>query len=178
VSATTEADATAEAADPIEADVDAPLSPSPEAEEAARLEAVSVELAAPAPEPALSGPEREVADFCSAVFHPGALSFESSRVFDERFAGRQVTWSGTLKAVEPYRFDFVFGQDPGTKATFVIHAAEGATFGGGEISAVIQLPAGSDGLDSRIGEDLQFSGTLEKVDGFVRNVFLTNANIQ
>jgi hypothetical protein len=39
------------------------------------------------------------------------------------------------------------------------------------------LPVETEGLESRLGEDVRFSGTLSKVDGFVRNVFLTDADL-
>lgn len=144
----------------------------------------------PAPEPAReteSEPIREaevaadsldVAAFCEAVFAPGALSFEANRRFEQGYRGQRVAWTGTLKAAEPYRFDFVFGSGPGVKATLAMDTVPAAAVGNREVKAVIALADGHEALQQRVGEQLEFCGTLLKVDGFAGNVFLSDARVQ
>jgi hypothetical protein len=119
-----------------------------------------------------------VAAFCEAVFAPGSMSFEAKKAFENGYKGRRVSWDGTLRAAEPYRFDFVFGAGPAVKATLGLPATHAGAPGNGEIKAVISLPAEAAGLDSRIGERVGFSGTLLKADGFTRSVFLTDAALE
>jgi hypothetical protein len=154
----------------VEPIVETESEPTTEAEVAA-TEAADVGTAAT---PAGSADSLDVAAFCAAVFAPGALSFEATRRFEQGYRGQRVAWTGTLKAAEPYRFDFVFGSGPGVKATL---ALDTATAVDREIKAVIALPDGSEDLQQRIGEPLEFSGTLLKVDGFGGNVFLTEARL-
>lgn len=119
-----------------------------------------------------------VAVFADAVFAPGKPSVEAARSFADRYQGTRVAWTGTLQSVEPYRFDFVFGSGPGVKATLAIHTSQAAAFGDGQVRAVIGLPATTAGLDTRIGERVGFSGTLFKVDGFTKKVFVTGAALR
>jgi hypothetical protein len=118
-----------------------------------------------------------VAAFCDTVFTPGAMSFEATRVFEDGYKGRHVAWAGTLKAAEPYSFDFAFGPGRGVKATVAIHTVDAGMLGQREVSAVIQLPPEIGDLRSRIGEPVSFSGTLSKVDGLMRKVFLMDGSL-
>lgn len=157
--------------------------PARQPSEAAEIDDVP-EMAEAGPEPMeATSTQGDVAEpddaaaFCDALFAPGAMSFETTRTFDAEFKGSQVDWSGTLKSVEPYRYDFVFGSGPAVKATLTLREAEGKAHGA-DVRAVISLPAEIEGLDRRIGERIGFSGTLSKVDGFTRNVFLTDGRLR
>ena len=59
----------------------------------------------------------DVESVSAALFDPKLSSLDSSRIFDERYAGRTVRWSGKLTKAERFPFDYVFGSEPGTKAT-------------------------------------------------------------
>jgi hypothetical protein len=172
----------------------APIDPAPVADVAPEPEPVrepepatdtGPELAAeaepePEPEPApvaVSPPPAsavELDEFCAVMFRPGTMSFEASKTFEQQFKGEQVAWSGVLQSVEPYSYDFVFGAGKGVKATLVIHEVEGGFIGKGEVKAVLQLPASTAGLEGRIGEQVAFAGTLAKVDGLMRKVFVAD----
>jgi hypothetical protein len=128
--------------------------------------------------------EMEPADICQetmcdTLFDPKLLSLDTSRIFDERYKGKVVVLNGRLKSVEPYPFDFVFGDKPGTKATFEVHEVEGTIFGKRKISAVVQLgPEAHELLIPLIGQQLSFTGRLHSVDGFVQNIFVTAGRLR
>jgi len=131
-----------------------------------------------APESAPAGAsECDVAEFASSVFAPGALSFQASKTFAEHYAGKHVVWQGKLLAAEPYTFDFVFGSGGGVKATLSIHRVETTSFGDGDVKAVVRLPVGTSGLDARIGETVRFRGSLLKVDGLAKKVFVQDGRL-
>jgi hypothetical protein len=130
------------------------------------------------PESADGAQVLDVAAFCNAVFAPGALSFEATKAFKHGFSGRRVKWQGTLQAAAPYRFDFVFGSGTGVKATLAIYRSQAPALRDGEVKAVIQLPAETEGLEAKIGEPLSFAGTLLKVDGLMRTVFVADARLE
>jgi len=175
LAAATAATAAATAVTAAAADLTPAMPPSPPEAPVQSMAATTADETGPETTSARS---LDVAAFCSAVFVPGGLSFEATRVFEADYQGMRVVWSGTLKSAEPYRYDFVFGSGAGVKATLVIHTAEVTAFGDGEVKAVIQLPEGTADLASRKGERLTFSGTLLKVDGFMRNVFVRDASLQ
>jgi len=117
-------------------------------------------------------------ELCADVFSSSTLSFEATQHFRERYEGRRVSWSGLLEQVEPYTFDFVFGGGRGVRATLMIHRVEGSMTGKGEVRAVIGLPADTNGLAERKGEEIAFSGKLAKVDGLMRRVFVAEAVLE
>jgi hypothetical protein len=130
----------------------------------------------PAATPMGGADSLDLAAFCAAVFAPGALSFAATKQF-EAYRGQRVRWSGRLRSAEPYRFDFVFGSGPGVRATLAVDAPPATAAGNHEVKAVIALADGHEALQQRIGEPLGFSGTLFKVDGFAKTVFLTEARL-
>lgn len=58
----------------------------------------------------------------------------------------RIAWEGTLRSIESYAYDFVFGGAPSTKAQ----------------------------LEGRTGSRFAFTGRLLKADGFVRNLFVAD----
>ena len=147
--------------------------PEPEpipVEETAGVPAGATANAAPAGSP-------EVAEFCTAVFAPGSLSFAATRAFAEAFEGKRVSWAGTLESASSFKFDFDFGSEGGVKALLTILEDDSDSIGSRAIKAVVGFPKGTEGLEDRVGQQVSFSGTLKKVDGFARKVFVTEAEI-
>jgi hypothetical protein len=134
------------------------------------VDAVPIAVAALAGSPAL-------AEFCNAVFAPGTLSFDSTQSFKKHFEGKRIHWSAKLESVSPFAVDFDFGSNGGVRAVLTIDPNEMQQSGAREIKAVVGLPVGTNGLDSRIGQCVAFSGTLRKVDGFGRKVFVADAEL-
>ena len=121
----------------------------------------------------------EVHTACEELFDPKLLSLDTSRIFDEKFKGRVVRWSGALTNVESYPFDFVFGNEPGTKAVVELYEMEAQLYGKKKIIAVVQLPPEAyDVLKPLVDQTVCFQGRLHSVDGFVNNVYVTHAQLQ
>jgi hypothetical protein len=110
----------------------------------------------------------------TALFGENRLSFETAALFDERYAGRRVEWTGKLRkatAVDHYR---VLGDGPFTKAVIDIALLENDLFGNTVVTAIAAFPPGT--IDSiQPGEEITFSGELVGIDGLVRNLFVGNA---
>lgn len=110
---------------------------------------------------------------CETLFGTDRMSYEIKQIFEERFEGRSIRWSGKLDRVSTYAFDGLFGRDPGTKAVFEIYEAGGSPYGGRTIQAVVQFPAGAiDALRPRTGQQTSFEGTLLSCDAYMRNLFV------
>lgn len=131
------------------------------------------------PHSAFSAPpgSPQIAEFCESVFAPGKMSFEATQTFRQDFEGKRVVWSGTLESASALAFDFDFGTKT-AKAVLKIHANDTGSAGSHDTKAILALPAAIDRLDQLIGQPLTFAGTLLKVDGFARKVFLSNAAIE
>jgi len=146
----------------------------PEAE--AWLERIGGEHPAPASEPVAAGPD--AASVCEELFAEGKLSSEVSRLFEERYAGCTVEWSGTLQKSSRYSYDFVLGDGPGIKAVVEIHQMSAGLYGDRKISAVVQLPEGAEAdLQGRVGDVVCFRGKLLKVDGLMRNLYVSEGTL-
>ena len=117
---------------------------------------------------------RDAFDIASDLFGENRLSFETAALFDERYAGRRVEWSGKLRkatTVDHYR---VLGDGPFTKAVVDIAVLENDLFGNTVVTAIVAFPPGS--IDSiQPGEDVTFSGDLVGIDALVRNLLVGNA---
>ena len=121
----------------------------------------------------------DVESVCGALFDPKHSSLDSNRVFEERYEGRDVEWTGKLVKVEAYPFDFVFGNEPGTKAVIEIHEVDSALYGDRKISAVVQLDeAALKGLEEGTGRSICFAGRLLRVDGFMRNIYVASGRLE
>ncbi len=134
-----------------------------------RTYAEAPERPAPAPSPI----EAEEADarLFETLFSSDRLSFETIALFDGQYRGRPVTWSGTVRDTRSYRTDLDFGEGPGVKAVVTVATIDHDLYGQTTIDAVIQLPPG--GPELRRGDRVNVSGTLDRVDPLMRNVYLT-----
>ena len=127
-------------------------------------------------DPGGEAPDADPAAAAEALFAPGLMSFDTARVFEERYEGRTLQWSGTLKRARSYASDMVFGPGPGTRAVLLVHVLEQEGYGSREVRAVLQLPPEAEGeLADRSGEELAFEGRLVSCDAFMRNLFVAEA---
>ena len=138
------------------------------------------------PEPALPVPddgptgaiELDQHRICDELFQPGVNSFQITNRFERSFQGRAVRWNGCLVRVESFRFDLVFGNSPGVKAIVEIHESELVTYGDQKIMAVVQLPENEYGpLRELVKQEIVFEGLLLKVDGFMRNIYVSSGTL-
>ena len=126
----------------------------------------------PAPQPP---PDTGLPDtFFDDVFGDNRLSFEADGDFEQRFRGATVTLSGPVKQAREIEEDQTVTTGPATKAVVTVAQIENELYGKTAIDAVVFLPRGSADKLQR-GNVITFSGTLDKVDPFMRNLFVTNA---
>lgn len=121
----------------------------------------------------------DVGSIAELLFAPGLTSSQSTEIFTERFRGSSVFWSGTLLNVRSFRFDLVFGNEPGTRAEFEVLDLESTQIGGRPMKAVVRFPPeAEDQLRDNMDRKLSFSGSLHSCDVFMRTLFVTNGHIQ
>ena len=109
------------------------------------------------------------------MFSPSNTSLDANRLFEDQYEGRVVSWSGKLRSVEPFTYNYVFGWSPATKVVLEVSEVESSLYGEKTVLAIVQLPKeGVDPLQERIGQTIQVEGQLLRVDGFMRNVYLAN----
>ncbi|MCP4967567.1 MAG: hypothetical protein GY926_20325 [bacterium] len=134
----------------------------------------------PAPRPAPEQPPPAIpstglpSDFFDNVFGANRLSFEDEGQFDEKIRGTQVNLSGTVKQASPYAGDDDLAPTAGTKAVITVAQIDNDLYGKTDIDAVVFLTSETS-LDR--GDTVTFTGTIEKVDPYMRNVFVTEAAV-
>ena len=95
------------------------------------------------------------------------------RVFRDHFAGHEVTWTGPVRRVSSYQYDLDF-DGSGTKAVVGLGRVGGEGIHGMEIDAVLQLDADA---AVAVGDQVTFTGTLQKLDGLSKNLFVASASL-
>ncbi len=126
---------------------------------------------APPPPPSTGLPE----GFFEEVFGKNRMSFEQDEQFEAELRGTEVNLSGTVKQASPYTDREDFTPATGTKAVITVARIETDLYGKSDIDAVVYLH-GSATLDR--GERAEFSGRLDGVDPFMRNLFVMDARLE
>jgi len=169
-------------APPIEVPVEMPVETSePTIEDLSDVVGQSIDPPTPVPpietgETGTDHGDSDAIDIATDLFGENRLSFETAALFDERYAGRRVVWSGKLRqatTVDHYR---VLGDGPFTKAVIDVAQIENDLFGNTVVTAIVALP--EDSIDSiTVGDTLAFSGELVGIDALVRNLFVGGATL-
>jgi hypothetical protein len=131
----------------------------------------------PAAPPADPAPQRATGlpdSFFDDVFGDNRLSFEADGAFEERFAGKTVTLSGSVKQAREVEEDATLATGPATKTVVTVAQIDNDLYGKTDIDAVVFLPAGTADELQR-GEVISFTGTLATVDPFMRNLYVSGA---
>jgi hypothetical protein len=103
------------------------------------------------------------------LFGSSVMSYQVKEVFEQRFGGKTVQWSGVLTSVTHYPFDRVFGNAPGTRAVIEVQ---------GRIKAFVQLESEAlNKLRSKTGKPVVFEGKLLACDGFMNSIFVGEGRI-
>lgn len=159
-----------------EPDVDRPT-PAPTTPSEPELEMQTPASEPDAPPPDTGLPDTGLpGDFFDRVFGADRLSFESSGAFTTEFKGRTVLLRGALKHASEFSDDLDFPDSVGSKAVVTVATVSTDLYGANDIDAIVQLPKGAvDHLER--GDALAFSGTLEKIDPFMRNIYVTGAEL-
>lgn len=110
------------------------------------------------------------------MFGGDRLSFESEGEFATTYRGRPVRWTGTVKSARRFEHDLDFGDGPATKAVITVASIESDLYGNTAVDAVVALPAEPGAALAR-GDVVTFTGTLDRADAMMRNIFVRNGRI-
>ncbi len=128
-------------------------------------------------------PERNIVDRAVSVdpvrvamelFGERRLSFETTALFEERFADLKVHWAGVVRRASRNTRDRDFDHADVTKAIVHVATIENDLYGNAEVDAIVAFPPG---VDIAEGQEITFTGRLVKVDGLVRNLFVADAAV-
>ena len=119
----------------------------------------------------------DIASVCEDLFDPNRMSYETNRLFVDRYKDAMVRWKGTVSRASVYSYDFDFGDGGGTKAELDIYEAK-QQYGSRTVKAFVQLPVeAADDLGARMGEDVQFEGRLLTCEGSARRLYIADAHM-
>jgi len=105
----------------------------------------------------------------TAIFADGPLRSRAS--FDRDFAGRPVHWTGVVRSAVTFRSDVHFGRVDGVRATIAAGEIDVRGFGNLMIEAVVHFP---EDTELAVGEEVSFRGTLLKLDGLTRDIYVAD----
>jgi len=130
----------------------------------------------PAPEPAPAMVSVSISfeqdDVVTDLLGSDRLGYEIDQRFDELYLGKQVSWSGTVEKLRPFRTDRDFGNTPGTRVTLLIGSLGDGRLVSQQVKAVVHLP---EGADLHRGDPITFDGTLLRIDRYMRDIYVGNA---
>ncbi len=127
------------------------------------------------PDPVSDSDADEFAMLCSEVFDSGYSRFEIGKQFDTHLKGQTKSGSGTLKKVDKFHSDIVFGRSPGIIAQIDVIPLEG----GKTVAAHVEFSVDDTditALKSKIGERIGFAGELLKCDVFNFRIYVGKAD--
>ena len=105
------------------------------------------------------------------------MSYETNRLFDERYKDATVRWKGAARRANVYSYDFNFGDGGGTKAELDVHEIK-QQYGSRTVKAFVQLPVeAAVDIGERIGEDIKFEGRLLTCEGSARRLYVADARM-
>lgn len=143
--------------------------PSPEPESAPEPEAV--------PEPAPAAVPLDQTAFTSQLFGSSFPGEKERKIFADA-KGTRVEWSGVLRSANSFGSDFALGKGPAVKATFVIAEVTGSYSMKSKIRATVCLPESAlPRLKNHTGETFRFSGVLEKMEPYARELILLDGEL-
>ena len=88
-------------------------------------------------------------------------------------------WCGILRSAYSFGNDFVLGAGPGVKAGFEIAEVTGAYSMKNKVRAIVRLPEDSlPSLKNHNGESFRFSGVLEKMEPYARELILLDGELK
>ena len=176
---------------PAEPDIAAPAPREPEPQPTPSVPPAPSPVTASVPEPVVAVPapsvaepaatpsevQLDVASVCEDLFDPNRMSYETNRLFEDRYKDATVRWKGTARRANPYSYDFTFGDGGGTKAEFDVYEVN-QQYGSRTVRAFVQLPVeDADDIGARIGEDVLFEGRLISCEGSARRLYVADARM-
>jgi hypothetical protein len=130
----------------------------------------------PPPPPAPAAPASGLPDgFFEDVFGANRMSYEDDDRFEAEVRGSTVYLSGNVKQSAKYRDRDDLSPASGTKAVVTVAQIETDLYGKSDIDATVYLGGAAD-FDR--GDEISFSGTIDAVDGFMRNITISDATVK
>ena len=176
---------------PAEPDITAPAPREPEPTPVPSVPPAPSPVTASVPEPVVAVPvpsvpepaatpsevQLDVASVCEDLFDPNRMSYETNRLFDDRYKDATVRWKGTARRASAYSYDFTFGNGGGTKAELDVYEVK-QQYGSRTVRAFVQLLVeDADDIGARIGEDVLFKGRLISCEGSARRLYVADARM-
>jgi hypothetical protein len=119
----------------------------------------------------------DVESVCEDLFDSKRMSYETNRLFDERYKDATVRWKGTVRRASAYSYDFEFGDGGGTKAELDVYEVK-QQYGSRTVKAFVQLPVeAAEVISARIGEGVEFEGRLLTCEGSARRLYIADARM-
>ncbi len=148
-----------------------PQPPLPPTSHAAPVQA---NVEAPA-EPAAAAPgiNLDQAAVIADLFSSHRTGYEVEEHFLDNYVGHQVTWSGPVTRSMTYRFDSDF-EGEGLKVNIELGTLDNGQLISNTITAVVQL---EDHNEVERDEHITIYGTLHRVDRYMRNIYVREAEI-
>lgn len=111
------------------------------------------------------------------LFYAGRNRYETGKRFESDHRGKAVEGSGTLRKVDRYSHDRVFGRGPGRIALVEVRLA--ASDGADPLSATLcaELP-GDEASPGLIGKKVDLAGTLIGCDPFTSRIYLSASTLK
>ena len=120
----------------------------------------------------------QIQSIADELFESGKTSSQAVELFEERYEGKHIRWSGKLTNVRTYMFDLNFGNDPGIRAEIELPDLRTESIGTRPLKAVVRFPPNmEEPLRALLDLSLEFSGNLLSCDIFMRTVFVTDGEI-
>ena len=130
-----------------------------------------------APQPRTDECDLDSMAVCAALFDSKLMSYETNRLFDDRYKGKTIRWHGTLRRASAYSYDFTFGEGGGTKAEFDLHEVKQSR-GTRMVRAYVQLPREDAArISARVGEMVTFEGQLLTCEGSSKRIYVDGGRI-
>lgn len=133
----------------------------------------------PTPKPARPPQSSETgglpADFFEDAFGENRLSFEKDDRFEREIKGTTITLTGVVRQTSVREEERGSDGDEGrTKAVVNVAHIDSSLYGKAEIDAVVHL---REAVELARGETITFTGTADRIDPFMRNLYITDASL-
>ena len=132
---------------------------------------------APVPSPDVTTPDVSVPldqeSVVSDLFDSDRPSFQIEQRFFDVYEGATVEWSGTVRRAREFRSDRDF-PGAGVKATVEIGSRGDSKLVSNQINAIVHLP---EGTTLQSGDIISFRGSFIRTDRYMRNLFVSNAQL-
>lgn len=156
----------------------------PEDEEVTELEGLVFEHAEPVRnleiedegDPQIEELSQTAKQVCADLFDSERTTIDTSRRFEKLYQNKRTTWTGTLERIDRHTFDIIFGEE-GPVAVFSVYEIPEGFNKGQTVNALLQIDD-VEAIESKIGEQMELTGTLIRCDAFMRNLYLAEGSVQ